>query len=336
MKMDAFDVMTSTVVTVGPETPLRKIARLLLEHSISAVPVVDEAGTVIGMVSEGDLLRHNDEDRRARRDWWLDLLAQGESLSPQFLATLRTPNRTAREIMSAPVVTVSEHTDVAEIGKLLATHRIKRVPVVRDGRIAGIVSRADLVRALAMQEPASGPPRTGGLFSWRSHHENNKAHADAKEQHLETAPAAKEETFTAPGFRSLVGAALEKKAAELEAARRTEAGQRATMMKQAIDHHITDDHWRGLLYQAQHAAEHGETELLVLRFPANLCSDGGRAINVPEPDWPSTLRGEAAETYLRFENELKPLGFHLIARVMDFPGGFIGDIGLFLHWGGTV
>jgi CBS domain-containing protein len=334
--MDAFDVMTTTVVTVSPETPMRRIAELLLEHSISAVPVVDEAGAVIGMVSEGDLLRFSAEDRGARRDWWLALLAQGESLSPQFLASLRAPNSTAREFMSAPVVTVSEHTDVTEIGKLLATHRIKRVPVIRDGRIAGIVSRADLIRALAMQEPAPGEPHTGGLFHWRTHHENDNAHAVAKEQHPGTAPAARERAFTASAFRSLVGDALSKKAAEAEAARRTEAGQRATMMKESIDHHITDEHWRGLLHEAQHAAEHGETELLVLQFPAELCSDGGRAINVPEPDWPSTLRGEAAEAFLRFERELKPLGFHLIARVMNFPGGFIGDIGLFLHWGGTA
>ena len=106
-------------------------------------------------------------------------------------------------------------------------------------------------------------------------------------------------------------------------------------MKDAIDHHVTDGHWHDLLHQAQLAAAHGETELLVLRFPAELCSDGGRAINVPEPDWPATLRGEAAETFLRYERELKPLGFHLIARVLDFPDGFIGDIGLFLHWGGA-
>jgi hypothetical protein len=92
--------------------------------------------------------------------------------------------------------------------------------------------------------------------------------------------------------------------------------------------------WR-FMHEARHAAERGDTELLVLRFPGALCSDGGRAINVPELDWPTTLRGEAAETYLRFERELKPLGFHLIARVLDFPSGFIGDIGLFLHWGGT-
>ncbi len=89
------------------------------------------------------------------------------------------------------------------------------------------------------------------------------------------------------------------------------------------------------MQQARIAASHGETELLILRFPGDLCGDGGRAINVPEPDWPATLRGEAAEAYLRYERELKPLGFHMIARVLDFPGGFIGDVGLFLHWGGA-
>ena len=74
---------------------------------------------------------------------------------------------------------------------------------------------------------------------------------------------------------------------------------------------------------------------MILRFPGDLCSDGGRAINVPEPDSQATLRGEPAEAYLRYERELKPLGFHLIARVLDFPNGFIGDVGLFLHWGGA-
>ena len=166
--MDAFDVMTTSVVTVGPETPMRKIAELLLEHSISAVPVVDETGAVIGMVSEGDLLRDSAEDRLARRDWWLSMLAEGEPLSPQFLASLNG-HRTARDIMSAPVVSVTEHTDITEIGKLLATHKIKRVPVIRDERIVGIVSRADLIRALAQQNPRRAKNSTrAGPFDWRT------------------------------------------------------------------------------------------------------------------------------------------------------------------------
>jgi hypothetical protein len=71
----------------------------------------------------------------------------------------------------------------------------------------------------------------------------------------------------------------------------------------------------------------------LLRFPVELCSDGGRAVNVPDPNWPQTLRGEAAEMYLRWERDLKPCGFHLAARIVDFPGGMPGNIGLFLIWG---
>jgi CBS domain-containing protein len=158
--MDAFDVMTTSVIKVSPDASMQSIAELLLKHGISAVPVLDEGGELVGMVSEGDLLRFSEEDRENRRDWWLALLAEGETLNPDFLESLSERKRTAREIMSAPVVTVTEHTDVSEIGKLLATHQIKRVPVLRDGHLVGIVSRADLVRALTVQFPASSA-------SWR-------------------------------------------------------------------------------------------------------------------------------------------------------------------------
>lgn len=103
------------------------------------------------MVSEGDLIGRNDAERMARRDWWLSLLAEGETLHPDFLATLRQVEPTARELMSAPVVEVSEATEAVDIARLIAAHRIKRVPVVRDGRLVGIVSRADLLRAFAAE-----------------------------------------------------------------------------------------------------------------------------------------------------------------------------------------
>ena len=76
-----------------------------------------------------------------------------------------------------------------------------------------------------------------------------------------------------------------------------------------------------------------DKECLLLRFPNELCTDGGRAIDVMEEAWPATLRGEAAELYLRWERELKPRGFRLAARVLEYPGGMPGDIGLFLVWG---
>ena len=104
-------------------------------------------------------------------------------------------------------------------------------------------------------------------------------------------------------------------------------------MRELISHHIADESWPALLHQAHAAAEHGEKEFLPLRFPNELCSDNGRAVNAPESGWPATLRGEAAEVYLRWKREPKPHGFDLAARVLEFPNGCPGDIGLFLEWG---
>jgi len=147
--MKARDVMNSAVVAVRPDTPINDIAKTLRDHAISAVPVVDSTGSPVGMVSEGDLIGRDEAARRARLDWWLTLLAEGEALNPEFLASVRSSQRRARDIMTAPVVTVAEDTEIDEVARVLTGHRIKRVPVLREGRIVGIVSRADLVRALA-------------------------------------------------------------------------------------------------------------------------------------------------------------------------------------------
>jgi CBS domain-containing protein len=333
--MQARDVMTSPVVTVKPETPLCEVASLLLTHAISAVPVVDSSGAPIGMVSESDLFNHNEHAHEARREWWLTLLAEGSELSPEFLASLRAPERTAREVMSAPVVSVEEDTDIREIAQLLVDYRIRSVPVVRDGRLVGIVSRPDLLRAFAAKQPAAGGSKPAGaahdLFLWIDQHFHPEHHAG----HAPPAGAAPAvaEGVGAEDFRRLVADFHHKEAEHQDAARRAAAEERRRRAQELIDRHVSDENWRALLHQARQAAEHGEKEFLLLRFPRELLSDGGRAVNAPTPDWPQTLRGEAAEIYLRWERELKPRGFGIAARVLDFPGGMPGDIGLFLIWG---
>jgi CBS domain-containing protein len=333
--MKARNVMTSTVVSVDAETPTGEIARRMLEHHISAVPVLDKSGAPIGMVSEGDLIGRNDREREARRDWWLSVLAEGEALSPEFLASLRGHDRTAGDVMSKPVITVGEDTETGEIARLLQAYRIKRVPVVRDGKMVGIVSRENLLRALAEQEAPHGAkpekPLLAGVFAeldrhfHRPHHESEPSVARKAAQPDDT-------HLTVGDFHRLVSDYDNKELQHREAQRRSAAEERRRRVTELIDQHLSDEAWRNLVHQARMTAERGGKEFMLLRFPSQLCSDGGRAINVAEADWPATLRGEAAELYLRWARDLKPHGFHLTARVLDFPGGVPGDVGIFLGW----
>ncbi|HTV90241.1 MAG TPA: CBS domain-containing protein [Stellaceae bacterium] len=338
--MQAHDLMTTDVVTASPETPVRDIARLLLEHRISAVPVVDASGIVVGMVSEGDLIGRSEDERTARRDWWLALLAEGGQLNPDFLASLRNDSRTVRDVMTAPVIRVTAATEMAEIAAVLSQYHIKRVPVVSDGKLVGIVSRADLLRGITRNEAGRAAPEHGA----RSHGLITEAVASLDHRFFGNRSDAAAAQTTPPepagasgldvaDFRSLVSGFERHRAAAAVEARHAAEARRSEQVKQLIDEHVRDRDWNALLHQAREAAERGDREFMLLRFPSDLCTDGGRAINSALPQWPQSLRGEAAEIYVRWENELKPHGFHLVARVLDFPRGMPGDIGLFLGWG---
>jgi CBS domain-containing protein len=145
----AADVMTSPAITVTPNTPVAEIARLMTEKRISAVPVCHTDGTLVGMVSEDDIIRPFRESVRSRRDWWLGVIAEGEEVAQDFLEFLRPDNRTAEAIMTRHVITVGRDARLPELAELMIKHRIKRVPVVADDRVVGIVSRSDLVTAIA-------------------------------------------------------------------------------------------------------------------------------------------------------------------------------------------
>src|SRR3954447_19830123 len=133
--LTAANVMTTEVVSVAPDTPVQEVAALLYTRRISGVPVV-AADRVIGIVSEGDLIGHAAAIGEPRRSWWLNLFAD-ESLSARDYA--KTHGRIAQDVMTPSVISVEETTGLAEIARTLEQHRIKRVPVVRDGDLVGIV-----------------------------------------------------------------------------------------------------------------------------------------------------------------------------------------------------
>jgi CBS domain-containing protein len=148
------DVMTTNVITVDPDMPVQAVAQLLSERGISGVPVVDSANRLVGIVSEGDLLHRVETgtERRRKRltgrrsSWWLDTLGSPQELARDYL---KSHGRTAGDVMTRDVITVTDTTELGDVAMLLETKRIKRVPVLRDGNLVGIVSRANLVRALA-------------------------------------------------------------------------------------------------------------------------------------------------------------------------------------------
>jgi CBS domain-containing protein len=149
--MRATDVMTPDVITVDPDTSVQTLAKLLSERGISGVPVVDSAKRLVGIVSEGDLLHRAETgtERRIerRRSRWLETIASDEELAQEYV---KSHGRKVKDVMTANVISVSDTMELADVAMLLETKRIKRVPVVCDGEIVGIISRANLVRALAV------------------------------------------------------------------------------------------------------------------------------------------------------------------------------------------
>jgi CBS domain-containing protein len=144
--MNAADVMVSNVITVNPDADVRDVAKVLLANRISAVPVVDERGGLVGIISEGDLVRRPEIGTERARSWWLAALDANAGLIEEFV---RSHSRKVSDVMTRDVVTAKPDDSLADIATLLEKNRIKRVPIVSGDKIVGIVSRANLVQALA-------------------------------------------------------------------------------------------------------------------------------------------------------------------------------------------
>lgn len=148
-------VMTAPVVSVGPSTSVADAAKLMLSLRISGLPVVQSDGTLVGMVSEGDLLRRSELGTQRKRSWWLEFFASPGKIADEYV---QANARRVGEIMATNVVTTQRNASLEEVVELMGRHRIKRLPVVEDGKVVGIVGRSDLLRALAEALPTGNEP----------------------------------------------------------------------------------------------------------------------------------------------------------------------------------
>jgi CBS domain-containing protein len=144
--MKARDVMVSPVITVKSSSGVKEVARMLLERRISAVPVVDDQGKLVGIVSEGDLMHRAEAATERRHSWWLEGLTSDEALAGEYI---KARARKVTDVMTRHVITASPDTPLHEIAALLEKNSIKRVPIVRNGQLVGIVTRANLIQAVA-------------------------------------------------------------------------------------------------------------------------------------------------------------------------------------------
>ena len=144
--MKVKDVMTSPVISIEPETPVLQAVRIMLQRRISGLPVIDKDGRLAGMVTEGDFLRRAETGTERRRPRWLEYLVGPGRLADEYT---HSHGRKVSEIMTADPVTVTEETSLEEVVKLMEKRQIKRLPVVRGEEVVGIISRANLVHALA-------------------------------------------------------------------------------------------------------------------------------------------------------------------------------------------
>ncbi|MGA2495605.1 MAG: CBS domain-containing protein [Roseiarcus sp.] len=324
----AGDLMTTAIVSVAIGTSVRDVARLLLEKRISAVPVLGADQKLLGMVSEGDLVGRNDVDRVARRDWWLTLLVDGQPAAESLEALVSRP---VEQVMRAPVMTIEAQAPLHEIAEMFCVYDVKRLPVMRGGRIAGIVSRSDLVRAMATKVPAPAAKGSlGGLASMFAGMMKSKSRQSAAQP--PAAPVVVAPATTAEAFLTLVTASKQAGQDEAVAAKDQAKLEQERQVKALLQEHVGTPEWTALLERARAAATLGENRFELIRFPCDLCSDGGRKIDVAETDWPTTLRGEAAEFYTRWERELRPAKFGLSAQLVDYIDGIPSNVALSLTW----
>jgi CBS domain-containing protein len=152
------DVMTPKVISVGVDETVVNAARLMLQHQISGLPVVDKKGELVGIVSEGDFLRRGELGARRRRPKWLEFLLGPGKLAQEYV---HASSKKIEDVMTPDPRTIDDDESLETVVDMMERHRIKRIPVTRDGRVVGIISRANLMHALASLARDVSPPAGG-------------------------------------------------------------------------------------------------------------------------------------------------------------------------------
>lgn len=321
--MRVSDYMTTPAISVGPDDRARHVVEMLIRHRISGLPVVDNANRPIGVVTQWHFITADLERQEKRREAWLCIMSGGQGDCDALLSALEQELGPVREFMESAILAVDQETPIDEVASLFAERGVKLAAVVQGERIVGVVTRADLMRAMigGAIEPSGEPD------------------LPAASQPAPPAPAiAPEPEFAPPAFsagtlRHLVSAYDSAQAAHRRDAADSARREREARVKELLEANLSDMEWAAVIAEAKAAAARGEPQCVVLRFPAALCNDGGRLVNLPDPEWPTSLRGKPAFFYLRWREELRPLGFKLTARIADFPDGLPGDVEVALVWG---
>jgi CBS domain-containing protein len=162
--MNAGDIMMKDVVSVGPDAPVREVAVLMLQKRISGVPVVDGERRVLGILSEGDLIRRPEIETDHAPTGWLGFFLSNEERARDFV---KSHGRKAREVMTQPAICVAPDAQLAQVVQLMERHRVKRLPVVENGRLAGILTRADLLRAFVSRQGVAPAASSDGELRGR-------------------------------------------------------------------------------------------------------------------------------------------------------------------------
>jgi CBS domain-containing protein len=330
----ARDVMTSPVVTIGPDETARAAAEAMLRLHVSGLPVVDAQGRPLGVVSESDFRFADSVTREKQREAWVKILSGGQDMAGDYLDILERESETVRQIMASPALCVDEDATIAAVAELMGAHRVKRILVLREGAVVGVVTRADLLRFYAPEERAPARPVTPEAFDAARQEARLKLQQWKRAQKApQPEPEIPPDAVTAAMLKGMVNAFESAKSRIKDEALRQTREKRDELVKELLGARFSDQELANLMSLAREAARRGETGVMALIFPAALCADGGRAINLPDPDWPASLRGKAADFFLRWDKELRPLGFALSARIASFPDGFPGDAELSLVWG---